>query len=353
MNTAAIALIKEDAEAIATNFAKELAKLDGKSILITGATGLIGSNLVACLLEYGAHRDNPPKVIAFVREPKRAEALFSPFPKQQLTLVQGDVTQAFDLSASVDYIIHAASQTSSKAFVHTPVETIETALNGTRNLLELARNKDISKFVFLSTMEVYGAPTTEEKISETHSTNLDTMAVRSCYPESKRLCETLCTAYGIQYGVPACVLRLTQTFGPGVRYDDGRVFAEFARCAIEKRDIVLHTAGDTKRNYLYTADAVSAIITLMTGGQSGEAYNAANESTYCSIRDMAELVTREIAQGSINTKVELADTSALGYAPTLCMNLGTAKLRELGWHPTLNLRAMFDRLVKSMQLSAV
>lgn len=349
MNFSAATLIKEDAALIAENFADNLAALDGKSVLVTGATGLIGSNLVAALLEYGAHRPTPPKVIALVRDCRKAEALFSPFPTEQLTVQQGDVTRDFECPYPVDYIVHAASQTASKAFVNAPVETIDTALSGTRRLLELAREKRVASFVFLSTMEVYGAPATEEKIDENHSTNLNPMSVRSCYPESKRLCEALCAAYGAEYDLPVSVLRLTQTFGPGVRYDDGRVFAEFARCAIEGRDIVLHTAGNTKRNYLYTADAVSAILTLLTAGGRGEAYNAANESTYCSIREMAELVAAEVAQGRIGVKVELGDTTGLGYAPTLCMNLNTAKLRALGWQPSLELADMFHRLTAAMK----
>lgn len=349
MNNAAATFIKEDAAFIAENFADTLAALDGKSILVTGATGLIGCNLVATLLAYGAHRPTPPKVIALARDCGKAEALFAPFNTQQLSILPGDVMYALECPYQVDYIVHAASQTASKAFVNAPIKTIDTAINGTRNLLEMAREKRVAGFVFLSTMEVYGAPATEEKIDENHSTNLNPMAVRSCYPESKRLCEALCAAYGAEYGVPVNVLRLTQTFGPGVQYDDGRVFAEFARCAIEGRDIVLHTVGNTKRNYLYTADAVSAILTLLTKGGSGEAYNAANEDTYCSIREMAELVAAEVAHGRIGVKVELGDTAALGYAPTLCMNLNTAKLRALGWHPTLEMRGMFERLVTAMK----
>ena len=119
------------------------------------------------------------------------------------------------------------------------------------------------------------------------------MNVRSSYPESKRLCESLCSAYASEYGVPAKVVRLTQTFGVGVSYNDGRVFAEFARCAIEGRDIVLKTKGQTKRNYIDIDDAVNAIFTVLLKGVAGEAYNVANEDTYCSIYEMANMVAEK------------------------------------------------------------
>ncbi len=247
-------------------------------------------------------------------------------------------------------MIHAASQTSSRAFVEQPVETIFTAVNGTRSALEFARQNEVQCFVYLSTMEIYGAPVDDEKIDEKHGTNLDTMQPRSCYPESKRLCEVLCASWQKEYGVPVRVLRLTQTFGPGVRYDDGRVFAEFARCVIEGRDIVLKTEGLTCRSYLYTADAVSAILTVLLRGSDGEAYNAANEETYCSIREMADLAARECAEGKIKVRIEAdKDPSVFGYAPTLHMNLDTSKLRALGWHPSCGLAEAYRRMIKSMQ----
>ena len=161
-------------------------------------------------------------------------------------------------------------------------------------------------------------------------------------------CETLCAAYACQFQVPAKVIRLTQTLGPGVQYNDGRVFADFSRCAIENRDIVLHTKGETKRSYLYTLDAASAILTVLTKGKSAEAYNAANEDTYCSIYEMAQLVAQKIAQGKIQVKVEETDISSFGYAKTLHMNLDTTKLKELGWQAKTNLSEMFSKTIESM-----
>ncbi|SDB46856.1 Nucleoside-diphosphate-sugar epimerase [Pseudobutyrivibrio sp. YE44] len=317
--------------------------LKGKRVAITGATGLIGSNLVLTLIEINKSMSKPIEIIAVVRNKAKAEALFGDNVEYSI----GDVCDEISISGDVDYIIHCASQTSSKAFKDEPVETIYTALKGTENILNVAKEKNVSGMVYLSTMEVYGAPLTDEKIDESHSTDLNTMSPRNSYPESKRMCESLCACYCAEYGVPVKVLRLTQTFGPGVNYNDGRVFAEFARCAIEAKDIVLHTKGETKRNYLYTGDAVTAILTALLKGENGEAYNAANEDSYCSIYEMAELVTK-ISSHDISVNIEIEDESKFGYAPVLHMNLDTSKLQSLGWKPVTGLSDMFNQLIDFM-----
>lgn len=310
-------------------------------ILISGATGLIGQALVRSLISTDAY------VIAAVRNREKAIKLLGK-ESERLKYLVCDITSMKIGVMDVDYIIHAASQTSSKAFVNEPVETIMTAIQGTKNMLDIARKSKVKGFVYLSTMEVYGSPSTNEKIDENHSTNLNTMKVRSCYPESKRMCENLCVSYANEYGVPVKIVRLTQTFGPGVSYDDGRVFAEFARCVIEEKDIILHTKGETRRNYLYIKDAVDAILTVLKKGDIGEAYNAANEETYCSIYEMACLVAEKCANNTIKVIINEAEENQFGYAPVLSMNLDTSKLRELGWMPTCGLERMFNEMIKYM-----
>lgn len=308
-----------------------------ETVLVTGATGLIGSNLIKYLLE------NNYRVIGLVRNVEKAK---KKLPQSNLlSFVVGDITQSINIPEEIDYIVHGASNTSSKAFIDEPVEIINTALKGTQNMLELAKLKNVKSFVYLSSMEVYGSPSTDEKISEDHSTNLDTMSVRSSYPESKRMCEALCTAYYKEYGVPVKVARLTQTFGVGVEYNDRRVFAEFARCAIEGRDIVLHTKGETKRCYLSTEDAVSAIMFILLKGENGEAYNAANEETYCSIYEMAQMVAHEYGKNKTKVRVEIEDETKYGYAPVLKMNLDTSKLKSLGWEAKDSLPTLFKMLI--------
>lgn len=341
-------ILERDLEFICKSSNVDFSNFEGKTVLVTGATGVIGSNIVLALLRANVGLKNPIKIIAFVRDMQKANLIFKNSENKPNYIIN-DVTHKIDIEGSIDYIIHAASQTSSKLFVAEPVETIETAIYGTVNMLKLAREKNVSGFVYLSTMEVYGFPETDEKITEDHGTNLNTMVVRSCYPESKRICESLCSSYVAEYGVPAKIARLTQTFGPGVSYNDGRIFADFVRCAIEKRNIVLHTKGETKRNYLYTADAVTAILTVLLSGRIGEAYNAANEDTYCSIYEMAELFAKVCANNEIKVIIKEEDTSKFGYAPVLKMNLDTNKLRDLGWAPTTNLNNMVRDLYDYMR----
>ena len=328
----------------------DLKQLEGKKILITGATGLLGSSLVHTLLEWNKTASEPIKIVASVRNPEKAEKIFPDGKKYSLEYLIGDVAEIKAENTGIDYIIHGASPTSSRAFVETPVEIAKTSLYGTINLLELAKANNVKSFVFLSTMEVYGTPQTDDKIYEDRYPVQNVLNVRTCYPESKCMCENLCVSYASEYGVPAKILRLTQTFGPGIEYNDGRVFAEFARCVIEKRDIILKTKGETKRNYLYTADAVTAILTVLLGGENGNAYNAANEETYCSIYEMAQTAAA-LCEEKINVRIEENPNQNSGYAPTLKMNLSTEKLQALGWKPHYSMKQMYGRMIETMKKS--
>lgn len=325
----------------------DLKVFEGKKIFITGASGLIGRAIVKTLL---THDGAPIEVVAAVRNEQKARAAFSDLPQKHLSYHVCDMLDLQPDDIGADFIIHCASATASKTFVERPADVIDGAVRGTKNVLEFARANKADGLVYLSTMEVYGAPTTDEKITETSPTNIDPTDVRSSYPESKRLCECMCAAYNAQYGVPASVVRLTQTFGEGVDYNDGRVFAEFARCVIEGRDIVLKTKGETRRNYLYIADAVSAILTVLARGKRGEAYNAANEDTYCSIYEMARLVADTFGDGKIKVRIcETYDISKFGYAPTLKMNLCADKLKGLGWRAETDLIQAYAALIEYMR----
>lgn len=320
-------------------------------IFVTGATGLIGSQVVKSIAYFSQVKGKQLKVIALVRNFEKAKQVFGNMLKSScIDICVGDITDPIIIPQNIDYIIHGASATASSYFVEKPVETIFTVLRGTANVLELAREKKVKKVVFLSSLEVYGTP--DEKlqyIEENNFGHLDPMQVRSSYSEGKRMAECLCASYAKEYNVPVTVARLSQTFGAGVDYHDTRVFAEFARCAIEGHDIVLHTQGNTIRSYCYTSDAVNAIFVLMLRGQVGEAYNVTNMDTAISIKEMAQLVCDLVPEKNLCVKFDIPeDVSAFGYNPEMVIRLDSSKLCDLGWKVSVGLNEMFIRLIKSM-----
>jgi dTDP-glucose 4,6-dehydratase len=330
-------VFEEDIKEIINNF--EMSVFKDKTVLITGATGLIGKICTLSFLQSGT------KVVALVRNREKAQKIFSDDKNFEL-LVQ-DINSPINTDRKVDYIIHCASTTSSSDFVQKPVETIYTALNGTRNVLEFAkrRGKYLEGMVYLSSLEVYGK-TENEQIKEEDLGYIDILTPRSSYSEGKRMSETMCISYAQEYNVPVKIARLAQTFGAGVSKDDNRVFAQFAKSVINKENIILHTKGETKRNYCYTTDAVRGIFTILTKGEKNQAYNVANKNTYISIADMAKLLENE------NTKVVYEiDDKERGYNPTIKICLDSTKLEQLGWSPKIDLPKMFERTIADLKNS--
>ena len=340
-------MVAEDMAQIAATHSIDWEKLTGRTIFITGATGLIGRTLVGALLYVNDEKHLNLRILALVRNEEKAAAIFG--RPAALKYVVGTIEELPDISAPIDYVIHGASPTASRFFTEHPVETIRVGTIGTMNVLELAREKNVKSFVYLSSMEVYGAPQTDAPIPETQGTTVDTMAVRSCYPEAKRISEALCAAYASEYGVPAAVIRLAQTFGPGIAADENRVFAEFARCAMAGKDIVLQTSGASRHCYLYTADAAAAILTVLLRGTPGEVYNAANPETYCSIAEMAKTVAENLAVSPIVVRFPPEGEHDKKYPPTHRLNLDVSKIEKLGWKPTRNLKDMYKRMTEGME----
>ncbi len=315
----------------------DMSVFDGKTVLVTGATGLLGKLCVKSLLQSGFNT----QVIALVRNKEKAEQIFE--TTKRLTFLVQDINQKIQTERKVDYIIHTASATSSQDFVEKPVETIYTALNGTRNVLEFAKNKKIIGMVYLSSLEVYGVPQKED-IKEDDYGFIDILNPRSSYSESKKMVETLCISYGSEYGVPVKIARLSQTFGAGVSKGDNRVFAQFAKAVINEENIVLHTKGETKRNYCYTTDAIRGIFTVLTKGEKNNAYNVANKNTYISIAEMAKSLEND------KTKVVYEiDNINRGYNPTVKICLNTEKLEYLGWQAKVNIEEMFKRTIEDLK----
>ena len=344
-------IIKEDLERIVnSNFPIEVLK--NQTVLITGATGMIGSLLIKSLLYFNIRHNTNIRIVGLARSQERAHKVFADMLDwSNFGIIYDDVQTISNIQEPIDYIIHGASITSSKEFVDTPVETIQTAIFGSSNLLELAKEKKVKGFVFLSSMEIYGVTDFRKTdVKEEDYGYIDLLNVRSSYSESKRMVECMCACYAKQYGIPVKIARLCQTFGAGVEYDDNRVFAQFARCIIEKKDIILHTSGETVRNYCYTSDAIRAILYILIKGENGIAYNVANEETAISIRDMAEMLAKHYADSNIKVVYDIAEKQNYGYNPTIKLKLNTERIQALGWNATVNLMEMYDRMIKSMIL---
>lgn len=333
-------VLQEDIAEFAENFLL-VEECRNATFLITGATGLIGSSLIHCLLalQLGV------RIFAPVRNIEKAKQKFDLQELENIRLIECNLAKFdYETLGTVDYIVHCAAPTSSKFFVEYPVETFSSIYDVTKVLLDFASHKKIKGFVYLSSLEVYGEINDDSHlVTEDVQGYLDPLSVRSSYPMAKRATENLCCLYAVQYEVPVKIARLTQTTGAGIVKDDNRVIAQFARLAANGQDIILHTTGESARPYCYTMDSVAGILFVLLRGNPAEAYNVANEETYISARAMAEFV-RDNINNSIKVKVELND--GMGYAPVSKLKLSSAKLRSLGWNPKYGLKKIFERLVE-------
>lgn len=324
------------------------AQFKGKTFAITGATGLLGSCMVRCLLELNRQKNLGITVLAVVRSKEKAAKMFGT-ENEKLVFHCHDFEQdePFCPPFKVDYVAHFAAPTASHTFVQQPVETMNTVYLGTKHLLEYARKAQVESFVLASTLEVYGTILDDSQpITEDMQGFLNPMDTRSSYPMAKRAAEALCHNYAIEYGVPAKVARLAQTFGAGVAANDNRVFAQFARSVVQNTNIELHTTGELSRCYCYTTDAIGGMLHVLVRGTNGEAYNIANESTYISIKNMAEMVADTF---NPNIKVAVKLQEGMGYSPTTKLRLSAKRAEALGWKPQIDLQEMFNRLIISMK----
>ena len=302
-----------------------------KSILITGSTGLIGTTIVYALDSANIKYNLGLQIIVIVRNETKARIRFKKIKSpNMIQYIIGRVEECTDVMGDIDYIIHGASQTASKEFVNHAVETIETAILGTRNMLNIARKKNVSGFAYLSSMEVYGYPEKGHSITEDEIGTFVPYDLRNSYPISKIMSENMCFAFAAEYDVPTKIIRLAQTYGPGFSDNDSRIFAYIAKCIKDKQNIVLKTKGESERAYLFAKDASSAILMVLLKGEKGNAYNAADESTYCSIAEMAEKIAK---QNGLKVVYDVEDEAANGFPKPQYMKLDAGKLRALGWRP--------------------
>lgn len=335
-----------------------LSPFEGKTILITGASGYIGSWLMKMFLYFNLTAKQPCNIIAIVRNKEKLYSLLSPFHiktnnTEYLEIMEDDLSQSSSLSieGNIDYIIHCAAITNSSQMIEHPVEVIQTSINGSMKLLELAREKKCQGIVFLSSMEVFGATTGHktERYTENELGVIPLNQVRSCYPESKRMVECLCKCYASEYDVPVKTARLAQTFGTATLPSENRIFAQLANCAITSSTFHMHTLGNSYGNYVYISDAAEAILMLLTKGAIGESYTVCNEESTMQIKEMAMMVANELPDIHFDVEITKDTFASAKYAPDTTLRLSSGKLRALGWLPKINLKETYIRMINDIK----
>lgn len=314
------------------------------NILITGSTGLIGSLLVKGFLYANQLYKTNNQVYALARNPEKFLDVFNDFKdRKDLIFIKNNITESININEKIDFVFHTACVTTSNEMISHPVELINGSVSGTLNLLNFSKDHKAKAVVYLSSMEAYGVVNVlNRKIKESELGYLDLNYIRNCYPESKRLCEILCSSYSCEYKLNVIIARLTQTFGAGVNLNDNRIFALIAKNAILKQDIVLKTLGKSAHDYCYTTDAISALLLLAKKGGSGECYNVSNNKNFSSIFDMAtKVLGKYYPEGKVIT--EISDTNM--FSKDSIISLDTQKIEKLGWKPKINLIEMYDKLI--------
>jgi UDP-glucuronate decarboxylase len=322
-------------------------QFDGATVVVTGASGLLAAYMVEVLLRRNETMNAKTFVVALVRNPENAKRRFQKYADSGLLQIERqDLAEALTYSGSADFIVHAASQASPKYYGSDPVGTALPNTVGTANLLEFARGKKSRGFLFFSSAEVYGA-TKIEPIHETAFGPLDPAIPRACYAESKRVGETLCVAYAHQYGMRIAIARPFHCYGPGMKFDDGRVFADFVSAAVQGKDIMLRSDGTARRSFCYISDATLGLFTIMLLGQSGSAYNVGNPDATVSIRDLADVVVGLFPEKGLKVRTDASVVQGYIKSDIDSATPDITRLAALGWRARVGLSAGFGRTIKA------
>lgn len=316
---------------------------NGANVLVTGATGLIGSFLVDVLMS----ADTDCKVFAAGRNADRASRLFGGYSANvRFNFIKVDITQPLSSDIDFHYVFHAASDASPKAFAENPVGIVKANVLGICNLMDYGVRHNMRRMLFVSSGEVYGTGSNGEWC-ETDCGFVDSMQMRSSYPVSKRMAENLCVAYSSQYGVEAVVARLCHVYGPRFTENDNRVYAQFIRNAVEGNDIVLKSDGSQYRSWICVADCVSALVLLMLNGKPAEAYNVANGESNITILQLAEMIASLCSREVRFDKATTIESKV--FNPMTRAVFNTDKLQSLGWSPLFPIRDGLRLTIESIK----
>ena len=324
-------------------------RLQGASLFISGATGLIGSCLVDAIMFRNRENGLQCKLYVLSRNREKAGARFSEWSSTPLlTIVEGDVNESisFPEKETCEYVLHLASNTHPVAYATDPIGTIAANIIGTRNMLDLAVRTSAKRFLFASSNEIYGENRGDRDLfDESYLGYIDCNTLRAGYPESKRCGEALCQAYRKQCGLDVVIARLTRSFGPTLLDSDTKALSQFLRNCLNGEDIVLKSAGNQFYSYTYAADAVSGLLTVLLKGGNGEAYNIADTSYDIRLKDLAQMLAQ--AAGT-NVVFQLPDkVEAAGFSKATKARLDGSKLEQLGWTVSSSIQ---DSLARTLRI---
>ena len=329
-------------------------KLKCKSLLISGASGLIGSFLIDVLMYLNTNCQLECTIYALCRDRDKFNKRFNKYLNNNLLkCIIGDINYPVNMNMDIDridYVLHLASNTHPNAYAIRPIETINTNIIGTKNMLDLAEKYNAERFVFASTCEIYGENKGDiDKFSEDYLGYINCNSLRAGYPESKRCGEAMCQAYISQKDMNIVIARFARTYGPTMLMSDSKAISQFLKNGIKKEDIVLKSEGKQLYSYTHVADAVSGLLKIMFDGRSGEAYNIADEKSNISLRDLAEIIARESDSKVVfdmPNKVEQA-----GFSKVTKSILDASKLKRLGWFAQYDIKKGINNTLKILKKS--
>lgn len=331
-----------------TELIPNVKQLFSKRIMITGGTGMICSAVAEILFCLNHERNANIDILLAGRSRNRMMERFYCFSEgRDYSFVEYNATKNQELSQCTDYIIHGASNANPLIYTAQPVETMLANFLGLNNLLEMGVKTGSKRLLYVSSSEVYGNKTGNQPYKEKDYGYVDILNQRACYPSAKRAAETLCTAYGQEYGLDTVIVRPGHIYGPTITETDSRASAQFTQNAIEGEDIVMKSAGMQMRSYCYVLDCASAILTVLLNGKSGDAYNISNKASVCTISDIALALAH--AGGQKVVYENATDEEKKGYNLMSNSSLDAAKLEKLGWRACFDLEEGAEATVKYMK----
>ncbi len=293
-------LLKSDVAEACKRLGKTAQKFSGGKVLMTGGRGFLGRYFTEVFAHLNSHVLKKPCDLLILDNLITAGAAGAkPVRHPHMRFIKHNVIKPYNFKGKVDYILHAAGIASPYYYRLYPLETMEVAIQGTKNMLELAR-KQGARLLFFSSSEIYGDPDPKHvPTQESYRGNVSCHGPRACYDESKRLGETLCGIYHVKFGTHTSTVRPFNVYGPGMQENDYRVLPNFASRIKAGEPLMVYGSGKQTRTFCYISDAINGFLRALVLGAPGEAYNIGNPKPEIS---MAELVKR--SEGALGRKIK-------------------------------------------------